>query len=329
MERVGIDMKKYIVVIFILVTSLILIGCRNKIELLDNYNEETFGYIDINSDEVKILQLTDLHLTYGFDYLDRQTYHLITNLINSENPDIIIVTGDLFMSIIGISLLENFINFMEEFKTPWTFIFGNHEIDFNHNVESIVSAIYSIDTKYLYFHHGPKLSNDHSHGYSNFKLKITNNNQPILNLYLFDSKANRKDGVKDKNFPYDYLSEEQVNWYETSVSSDLVESLIFVHIPLMEFLEYDGPKGEQIWPQGKNTNLFSKIVDSGKSRAVFVGHDHLNNFSFYYQDILLAYGNVTGFNAYGTNEKGARVITYNYQTQELGSYLVLEGDLNE
>lgn len=321
------NMKNKVLVLVVIILALLLTSCSQNITLEDTYRDETFGYIDIKKDDIKILQLTDLHLTYGFDYLDQKTYQLIKDLIIQEKPDLIIVTGDLFMSVIGIRLIKQFINFMEQFKIPWSFIFGNHEIDYNKNMETIVRAIYSVKSDYLYFHHGPKLSTDNTHGHSNFKLKITNGNKAILNLYLFDSKAKRIDGVVDQNFPYDYLSVEQVSWYENEVVNDLVESLAFVHIPLLEFLEYDGEKGEQVWAQGKNTNLFSKIAENGKTKAVFVGHDHLNNFSFNYQGILLAYGNVSGYNAYGINPRGGRIINYNYQDKSLNTYLVLDSEV--
>lgn len=320
-------MKKILTLLSLIILTLILVSCSKNVELIDNYNDNTFGYIELNKEEVKILQLTDLHLTYGFDYLDRQTYKLIDSLIKHEEPDIIVVTGDLFMSILGKQLLTKFIKFMEQYKIPWTFIFGNHEIDYHKSMEEIVNVVYSIDTSYLYFHHGPKLSNNNSHGHSNFKLKLTNNGTPILYLYMLDSKANRTDGVIDQNFPYDYVSVDQVNWYKEEVLTDTVESLLFVHIPLMEYLEYPEEPGEQIWPQGLNTGLFDEIVSANKTRAVFVGHDHLNNFEFIYQEILLAYGNATGYNSYGTNPKGARIIIYNSITKELNTYLTLDKEV--
>lgn len=320
-------MKRILIIITISITSILLISCNKNLEF-EEYNNDTFGYIDIKKDEVKLLQITDLHLTYGFDYLDRKTFTLIDNLVDKEEPDIIVVTGDIMMSIISQSVLKKFIKNMDKYNIPWTFIFGNHEADYQ-QIEKSLNTILSIKTKNLYFHKGPKLSDSNTHGNSNFILKITNNNKPVLNLYLFDSKADRTDGIKDERFPYDYLSEEQVSWYKENVEEDTVESLFFVHIPLMEYLEYDGSDlGEDIWPQGKNTGLFQTIINTGsKTRGVFVGHDHLNNIEFSYEGILLAYGNTTGYNAYGLNPRGARTINYNYNTKALETYLVLDSEV--
>ena len=60
---------------------------------------------------------------------------------------------------------------------------------------------------------------------------------------------------------------------------------------------------------------------------MFLLGNHLNNIEFYYEGILLAYGNTTGYNAYGLNPRGARTIIYNYNTKELNTYLVLDSEV--
>lgn len=309
----------------ILLNTILLISCNQDVNNQIPINDDEFN-INIKNDNVKILQLTDLHLTYGFDHLDRKTFKLIDQLVLSEQPDVILVTGDIFMSIIGKSIIKKFIKHMDKYNIPWTFIFGNHEADFL-EIEDVLKVIQKIHTNNLYFTKGPKLSDDNTHGNSNFKIKLFNNEIEILNLYLLDSKANRTDGLVDKDFPYDYVSDEQVKWYQDKVSLDIAESLLFVHIPLMEYLEYDGVLGEKIWPQGKDTNLFETIKNNNKTLGVFVGHDHLNNFSFIHEGITLAYGNTTGYNAYGNNLKGGRIIEYNYLTKKLNTYVVLESEV--
>src|SRR5690554_2699459 len=120
-------MKRIILFSLIIVFLGFLTSCNSNITLIDNYNDESIEIFNINKDEVKIMQLTDIHLTYGFDYLDKKTYKLINNLITNENPDVIVITGDLFMSIIAPRLLKDFIKFIEKYKIPWTLTFGNHE----------------------------------------------------------------------------------------------------------------------------------------------------------------------------------------------------------
>ena len=125
-------MKRILIIATIIITSILLISCSKNLEF-DEYNNDTFGYIDIKKDEVKILQITDLHLTYGFDYLDRKTFNLIDSLVEKEKPDIIVVTGDIMMSIISQKVLKKFIKQMDKYNIPWTFVFGNHEADYQKN----------------------------------------------------------------------------------------------------------------------------------------------------------------------------------------------------
>lgn len=315
-------MKKIgILILFSLM--IFLTSCQKRIIFDDSYDESPFGIIDLKKDEIKIMQLTDLHYTYGFDGLDRKTNKLVRALIEKEQPDLVVVTGDLFMSIFAKRLLNNFIDLMDELKTPWAYALGNHESEF-HDRSVIANILMNSKSEYLYYHPGPKLSNDSSHGYSNYKLSIYNDTNPILNVYILDTKANRTDGVVDKDFPYDYLSTEQVSWFSDNLSTDLVNSLAFMHIPIKQYMEYTGEANEKVWAQGKDTGFFQAILDNGKKTlGVFSGHDHLNQHEFLYKDILLAYGASSGYNAYGAmSSKGARIIEYNYQTNELETYLV-------
>lgn len=321
-------MKRTILFLLSLLTLLTITACNKVKELEDNYNDESFGYIDVGKNDIKIMQLTDVHLSYGFDALDKKTYKLINALVESEKPDVIVITGDLFMSVYAKRILKKFIKFMETFKIPWAYTFGNHEGEY-HSMTEIVNVLLNANTKYLNYHYGPKLSDDNTHGYSNYKLKLTNGNYPLLNLYLLDTKANRIDGVVDKDYPYDYLSIEQVNWYNELVKEDIVDSLAFMHIPLMQYELYEGEKNERVWAQGKDTGFFQAILDNNKKTlGVFVGHDHENNHTFYLDDILLAYGISSGFNAYGENRsKGARIVNYNYDTKVLTTKAVYRDEV--
>lgn len=314
-------MKKPLLIL-ILVFMLFLSSCSVNHELIDSYNEQELRSINLTKDNIKIMQLTDLHFTYGFDALDKKTYKLLDNMFKKESPDVIVITGDLFMSILAPKILKEFISFMESYQIPWTITFGNHEREYHH-ITKIVKILMEAKTNYLIFHYGPKLSLNNTHGYSNFKINVTINDVPFLNLYMLDSKDNRKDGVKNKRFPYDYLSVEQVNWFKDEVSNDSVNSLAFMHMPLMQFLKYEGDDiREKMWPQGEDTGFFEAIIATNKkTMGVFVGHDHNNEFSFYYEGVLLAYGRSSGYNAYGTYEKGSRIIIVN-SLYQLETYLL-------
>jgi hypothetical protein len=54
--------------------------------------------------------------------------------------------------------------------------------------------------------------------------------------------------------------------------------------------------------------MFHAMIESGDVMGVFVGHDHDNDYIGQEYGIALAYGRVSGYDAYGDLERGARII---------------------
>lgn len=118
---------------------------------------------------------------------------------------------------------------------------------------------------------------------------------------------------------YGTIYKDQIEWYEEKVKdiSDYqyngkktVPSLAFFHIPLPEYKTvwelYENNSSEVKHYDGKiqeiainnnggvsspsfNTGMFDKMVELGSTKAVFVGHDHANDFSIEYKGIRLNY----------------------------------------
>lgn len=296
-------MRKLLIVL-LGVFALFLFSACTSYEIVYTDNEPFV--LDMKGENLKILQITDLHLTYGYDYRDRQTFDLIKRLNDQDDYDLIVITGDLTMSPSGPSLFSRLIDFMESLKTPWTFVFGNHETDFN-TYEDYLKRI-PIDTTYLYFKVGPQLEEG---GIGNFHFLFMKNDIPFYKLYMLDSKAER-DNYTEEEGEYDYVSLAQVDWYKDLMDDDLLSSLVFMHIPLRQYIEAIDYEGyfleDKVYAQGVDTGFFDAMTFFGRTQAIFVGHDHLNDFTFTKDGILLAYGRATGLNGYGNLEKGGRHI---------------------
>ncbi len=309
-------MKKVISFLIFAILLFALSGCSNPSVIYSDNDPMTIESAD---DEIKILQITDLHLMHGISYSDRQTFDLIKALNDEDDYDLIVITGDLTMSPLAPRLYSSLIDFMETLETPWTFVFGNHDNDFN-SYEQILSLIE--DTNYLYFKIGPSIEDG---GYGNFKINFTYQNEVIYHAYFLDSK-NERDTYTEEEGEYGFLSVGQVDWYKDFVSSDTKDSVVFMHIPLRQMMNpatYDGNFLEdKVYAQGKDTGFFDAMVESNKTKAAFFGHDHLNDFTTYVDDILLAYGRVTGYSAYGYLERGGRAITL--KDGVLSTYIVVE-----
>lgn len=292
---------------------------------------------NLEQPSLKIVQFTDLHLTYGFDYNDQRTFKLIRDITLAVEPDLIVFTGDQTLSIYGDLLYGELSRQVDGLNTPWTFVFGNHDDDFQ-SYEQVLRALYRTNPENLYFKVGPSLSSEgfRADGYGNFYFNYYYNDLPFYNLYFLDSHDELDRRESDSLSRYKYLTPAQVSWFETKVSADALDNIkssVFMHIPLVEYAEapnsatylLSGLIGESIYTQSKNTGFFTVMQNSGVSEAVFVGHDHRNNFVFEKEGIKLVYGQNSGFNGYGNMRRGARVIEIN-EGEPLNTY-VIYGDL--
>ncbi|MCK4552013.1 MAG: metallophosphoesterase, partial [Tenericutes bacterium] len=227
-------MKKSLI-FFIFILLITLVSCQNSNSEVTYTDDEPF-VIEMSNDSLKILQLTDLHLIYGIDALDRKTFNGIEKLVSSENWDLVVISGDITLSISSPSLFKKLILFMEDLETPWTFVFGNHETDYC-DYSDLLDKIEN--TEYLYFKVGPELDEG---GVGNFKINFTKEGNLFYSIYLMDSHAEREIYTEQEG-EYDYIKASQVTWYENQVTEDLVDSIMYMHIPLRQFIDpiaYDG-----------------------------------------------------------------------------------------
>ena len=80
--------------------------------------------------------------------------------------------------------------------------------------------------------------------------------------------------------------------------------LVYFHIPLPEYANFDssnftGVRQEDISSASVNSGFFTTLVEAGDVKAVFVGHDHLNDFCGKLTGINLCYAGGFGYHAYG------------------------------
>jgi len=107
-------------------------------------------------------------------------------------------------------------------------------------------------------------------------------------------------------------------------SKKIVPSYVFFHIPLQEYKEgwekaerhsekyFYGSRDEKISFSPIRSNIFDKAVEMKSTKAMFCGHDHLNDFSVEYKGIRLTYGQSIDCLLYTKNlseHKGATLLT--------------------
>lgn len=311
----------------LLSTLLTIKGQSFKVE----YSDDLPFTLNLSKESLKIVQFTDLHLTYGFDEFDKLTYTLIDNVIKETTPDLIVFTGDQTLSVTAPLIYKLFVKFMEEYNIPWTFVFGNHDNDF-HKYNNLLGAIDFEESKNLLFKVGPQL---YRGGVGNFALNYYYEGTPFYNLYFLDSKTEQRSLRRVGVSKYDHFSPAQVGWFQNKVLVDKtnnVKSSVFTHVPLIQHRlamekEYasfvKGHRGEGVYSQNIDTGFFDAMVESGVSEAIFVGHDHKNSFVFTHEGIKLTYGRISGYNGYGNLKRGARIIEID-ETRTLSTYLIYE-----
>ena len=184
---------------------------------------------------------------------------------------------------------------------------GNHVINVKNSVGLITESFYMIDT----------------HSYTD---------QDPLGLkwdydYVKEDQivwyANKIEAHKAANAAiYATLTDEQKETYASVLEP---QSLMFMHIPLREVKAaydesiangkedtenvkwlrgFDGESDEVVYCSRTDEQLFETILEKGSTKALFYGHDHLNNFVLDYKGVKLSYGYSIDYLAYCTDEQG-------------------------
>lgn len=310
-----------------------------------DYNEETGVYtITSSTKDFKILHLTDIHLG-GSLYSYRKDIKALKACyaeIEYTKPDLVVITGDLTfpLGIMSMSLnnsapVNQFAAFMRNLDIPWCFTYGNHDTeslaittkkDLN---ELYKSLSYKTSGNLLYPYVQPDIM-----GRNNQLIEVRNSDGTLNTaLFLIDSNAYTGEGIN----VYDYIHDDQVDWYEKEVKrlnkeeGHTVSSMAFFHIPLQQYRTayelYEEGSDEVTYFFGENgekmidkiccsdypSSLFDRMLELGSTKGVFCGHDHYNNMSLEYKGIRLTYGMSIDYLAMpgienDTKQRGAELI---------------------
>ncbi|XP_017227214.1 probable inactive purple acid phosphatase 29 isoform X1 [Daucus carota subsp. sativus] len=284
--------------------------------------------------EFKILQVADMHFADGKktpcqDVLPEQmkacsdlnTTAFIRRMIRAEKPDFIVFTGD---NIYGSDATNPAASMNAAFapaissKIPWAAVLGNHDQESTLlNREGVMKYITGMN------HTVSKLNPTRFHtidGYGNYNLEVHGSegsrfvNKSVLNLYFLDSG----DYSTVPDIPgYGWIKPSQQYWFQQTSAKlqkaykakpvpqkNPAPGLAYFHIPLPEYANFDssnftGVRQEGISSASINSGFFTTLVEAGDVKAVFTGHDHLNDFCGELTGIHLCYAGGFGYHAYG------------------------------
>jgi hypothetical protein len=239
----------------------------------------------------------------------------------------------------------------EERQIPWFMTYGNHDEDASTALAEGWDKIRQLDY-YMSFPcniNRPSMSGAtiiHSDGRTSgvgdmYALVYdADGTTPLYNIWGLDSNRYQGEGITRpkpyerlfQNGSWDWIYPAQVQWY--SRTSEQLEarygklnSLMFFHIPLWEWSDMvvehgkfgaTGYRGEGECPGNLNSGLFLAARQRGDVKGMFVGHDHINDYVGTYYGIALAYDASIGYQTYGGEMKGGRVIELN--TSDLSTF---------
>ncbi|MBQ8374310.1 MAG: metallophosphoesterase [Clostridia bacterium] len=247
-----------------------------------------------SANEIKILQLTDLHVNGAFDL--PLVYSTIKKAINAAQPDLIVVTGDLFSRGCRESDVSDFFDFMKKFELPWASVLGNHDDETPYSLAALSAKLEEAD--YSLFQTGNLTD---LYGNYDYLLQFADGN--VFHLIFMDSRI-------------DGFTEESVAFYERVVGEKAtlnggspLNNFLFYHIPLPEqnlavaAYEADasigvGKIGETPCVQSGEVNFFEKVLEWNATKAMIYGHDHVNNTIIRYRGVDFCYGTKTGPSSY-------------------------------
>ncbi|XP_073012675.1 probable inactive purple acid phosphatase 29 [Typha latifolia] len=297
------------------------------------------------SGEFKILQVADMHYADGrttpcLDVLpdqtatcsDLNTTAFIYRVIRAEHPDLVVFTGD---NIFGQDATDAAKSLNAAFapvvalKFPWAAVLGNHDQESTLSREGVMRHIVGMP------HTLSRLNPDgiDVDGFGNYNVEVGGAdgsplvNKSVLNLYFIDSG----DYSTVPSIPgYGWIKPSQQLWFQrTSLrlqkeymskpqpQKEAAPGLAYFHIPLPEYNSFDasnftGVKQDAgISSASVNSGFFATLEEAGDVKAVFTGHDHLNDFCGELTGIQLCYAGGFGYHAYGKAgwSRRARVVS--------------------
>ena len=271
----------------------------------------------------------DTHLT------DKRTIELITKAIATEDPDFVVLNGDIING--GPSTEEqvkqaynNVIAPIEAAGVHWALNFGNHDED---SVEKSGMTEQRIMEFVRQYPHNLNVREDAISGHSNLMVPVagSKNGKIAAAMWLIDSgryEQDSIDGQKVEEYDYETVHSDQVVWYyEQSLKLEQrvgkpVPGLMWLHIPLWEtrYMWFASPtdwteqnhqkaltkhqitdpqRNEREYVSQFNSGLYNFVRERGDVMGIYFGHDHINTYEGNYFGVHLGYAPGTGFGTYG------------------------------
>lgn len=161
----------------------------------------------------KIVQFTDIHWKDGRAE-DRRSRKLMESVLDAEQPDLVVFTGDIIYSAPVApedvecenpqQAFRDAVAVVEERGFPWAFVFGNHDTEQRISREELMQV--ALTHKHIIAESGP----EHIEGSGNYTIELVDTEgNPAFNLYFLDSGSYSP----LEHVPgYNWIHRDQIGW---------------------------------------------------------------------------------------------------------------------
>lgn len=278
-----------------------------------------------------VLNLSDVQLNGEEWQSDKRGYSVIKEVlskaIEGTKPDLISLSGDLALAG-DLDAYEALADAIEEYKIPWTAVWGNHdEQDGLDAVDEVVRRY--LKHSYFVYENGPSML-----GRGNFVVAIKDEDKVVHGVIFMDTHDTipTTDENGEECVTWGNITSEQVCWYEEQIKElralGCKETSVVSHVPLYAYRtafneSFDhsldpskvtpsegqdgkgwlvpgafGVKHESISSSDENDMFFERLLEIGSTKNYLCGHSHINNFSIPYKGIRLTYSLKAGVGSY-------------------------------
>ena len=282
----------------------------------------------VSDEDFVILSTTDFHFDEDPDINLKSVDRFIRH-IKEIKPDLVVLTGDIILGKYQQIDAIRFAKMMEKLGVYWIAVFGNHEVHEEKGFYKYLLLKSFSDYPHCLCKFGP----DELYGYGNCTVNIFGSGNKLRQtLFFFDSGRDIRDrlrseyGIPSEMKGYDFLKKEQIAFYKNEIDSmrkkyGECNSMMYMHIPLCEYShaftgnEKDGyvstgeceilygAQFESVGSSQFNSGMFDAILEKGSTKAVFAGHDHVNDWCALYKGIYLVYSLHGGYSPYHMGHK--------------------------
>lgn len=273
---------------------------------IDNLYEKSYETpsvkIETNSENFKVLKISDTHLINGKTKSDIKTLENIKSVLGKNKYDLIILNGDLVegfnmnFSYNKYKAIDSFAAIVEEYEIIWTFVPGNNDREMQGDNKKMISYLMQFE----HFIIGNSVAVD---GDVNFVINIERDSEIAHTIILLDSHSRRFPVIGD----YDYIKESKIDFVRKIAENHETYISIFFHMPteMFEKAFYEGtllsnfPQSAPYpFHQVKNSGLFDEgIATYSNISLISSSHIHSNNMLSFYNGRYYELNSASGFGA--------------------------------